>query len=112
MRPCSYCGRENEQIAAQCHECGTELQPTIIPESSVGPSFLASLRQPAHIAWLAAALIFVQASVQFGFSPYDPSLGDGNIERVEATIWFWKSFVVSIVLISLGRYLRSNGTDE
>ena len=29
MKSCSYCGRENEDTAAQCRECGTDLRPTV-----------------------------------------------------------------------------------
>lgn len=32
MIACSYCGRENEDAAAHCRECGTELRPTTVAE--------------------------------------------------------------------------------
>ena len=107
MKSCSYCGRENEEGTAQCRECGTELQPTVLPQSDAGSSIRAFLRQPAHIAWFAAAIVLFQAFIRLGLSPYDPSLGEGNVERVEAATWLWGSVGVSTVLVSLGLYLRT-----
>ena len=65
------------------------------------------MRQPAHIAWLAAVIVIFQAVIRLGLLPYDPSLSEGNVERVEAAFWLWGSVGVAIVLVSLGSYLRS-----
>lgn len=35
MKPCTYCGRENEGAAVHCIECGTNLQ--VSPSDSLGP---------------------------------------------------------------------------
>ncbi len=37
MKPCSYCGKENEETTLRCGECGTKLQPL---KSATGPSAL------------------------------------------------------------------------
>ena len=107
MRSCPYCGRDNQQSAAQCHECGTELNAPVVSQSEVGPSWRALVRQPAYLAWLAAVVVLLQAFIRLGLSPYDPRLGEGNVERVEAATWMWGSIAVAVVLASLGWYLRS-----
>lgn len=33
MKHCTYCGRENEDIAVVCTECGTDLQPSGVEDS-------------------------------------------------------------------------------
>jgi hypothetical protein len=47
MKPCSYCGRENQDEAISCRECGTEL---VAPTSTAKPA------EPDPIGWLRHAL--------------------------------------------------------
>ena len=41
MKKCAYCGRENEDDAVNCSECGTEFVQTTPPQSTPEP-------KPAH----------------------------------------------------------------
>jgi len=36
MKECAYCGRENEDAAARCRECGTEEFKTAAPAETAG----------------------------------------------------------------------------
>jgi hypothetical protein len=38
MKPCSYCGRENEDEAVFCGECGTEIKVETTPNTTRPPS--------------------------------------------------------------------------
>jgi uncharacterized membrane protein YvbJ len=107
MKTCSYCGRENEEGAEWCHECGTELRPSAASHLTFDFEIKAFLRQPAHIAWLAAGIVLVQGFVRLTLTPHDASLGDGYVERVQAAIWLWGSTGIATVLVCLGLYLRS-----
>jgi hypothetical protein len=37
MKKCSYCGRENEDNAAHCFECGTDFVQNTLPPPARGP---------------------------------------------------------------------------
>ena len=37
MKPCTYCGRENEAAATHCGECGTQFAATIAEVEPVQP---------------------------------------------------------------------------
>jgi hypothetical protein len=69
-------------------------------------------RYPARIAWTAAIIVLCQAALHVWFSPYDPQLGEGNIDRLNAAINLWVSVFVAIVLVSLGFYLRSRRKED
>ena len=107
MRACTYCGRENEESAIQCRECGTQMQPTQDLRTQPSPTLKAWLLHPAHLAWLAAGITLVQALVRLSMTPYHPSLGEGDVDRLSAAFYLWKSAAVSTALVALGLYLRS-----
>jgi len=110
MRTCSYCGRENENAAVACRECGTEITPVRISmEESTSLNLKTLLRQPANLAWIAAVLVFVQVAIRLSSTPYDSSLGEGDVDHLNAWFYFWGSVAVTTVLFSLGLYLRSKG---
>ena len=46
-----------------------------------------------------------QAVIHLGRTPYDPSLGEGNYERVEAAFYLWFSLGTGIVLLAYAHYL-------
>lgn len=107
MRVCTYCGRENEDAAIQCRECGTDMQSSQYPQIHASPKLKSLLRQPAYLAWLAAGLVFLHAFFRLVATPYDPGLGEGDVDRLDAAFYLYKSVGVATVLVALGLYLGS-----
>jgi hypothetical protein len=62
------------------------------------------LRQPAHLLWLAAVIVIGQALIRFAATPYDRSLGEGDVDHLNAAFYLWKSIGVAAVLVWLGFY--------
>lgn len=44
MKPCTYCGRENEAAATHCGECGTEFTATVAEAELVQPRDSSTLK--------------------------------------------------------------------
>lgn len=74
-------------------------------------TFKTWLWQPSTLAWLSAAIVIVQGSFRLFVTPYHPNLGDGDVERLDAAIYFWKSVGVATLLGALGLYFWSNRMD-
>jgi len=111
MKACAYCGRENDENAVQCVECGTEICPF---ESVPGPKCQSPLYRQDCILWLLALAVAVQAAVRVALTPSDPGPADGDYKRVEAAFYLWLCLAIAIVLFGYGYgyYLRSKATDE
>jgi hypothetical protein len=78
----------------------------------IAPTLRSSLRKPAFLAWIAALVVVAQAVIRISASPYDPALGEGNVEGVEAARWLWGSIGVAIVLVALGFDLRNRDAER
>lgn len=106
MKSCNYCGRQNEDSVASCTECGTSLDAQGSRESK---SVLCSL---GGCVCLVAAIVVLQGLLRLGFTPYDPSLGEGDYKRVSAALYFWLSLGVGLVLFGYGFYLIRRKSNE
>ncbi len=106
MNPCPYCGRENKDAAAHCTECGNSL---VAPATRKARSVLCS---PGGWVCLIAAIVVLQGLLRLGFTPYDPSLGEGDYKRVSAALYFWLSLGVGLVLFGYGFYLLRRRANE
>jgi hypothetical protein len=106
MKPCSYCGRNNEDSAIGCAECGTKLDA---PSNFEGKSVLYN---PGAWVCLIAAIIVLQGLIRLEFTPHDPSLGEGDYKRVSAAFYFWLSMGVGFVLLGYGLYLMRRNANE
>jgi hypothetical protein len=71
------------------------------------PTLKIWLRQPAYLAWLVAVIVLGQAMIRLSVTPYDPSLGEGDVEHLDAVFYLWKSAGVATVLAVLGFCLQS-----
>ena len=109
MKSCGYCGRENDDAAVRCTECGTEIET---PQSVPDPKHKSLLRRPSGLVWLFAFIIVLQGIIRLASTPYDPSLGEGDYKRVEAASYLWSSLGVGTILFAIGFYLRSREKDE
>ncbi len=77
MKNCAYCGRENEDAAAQCHECGTELtEPAPAAQR-------ADAGDGAGAEWLGASLRCIAATL-LALTVY--LLSFGPVSRYSATL--------------------------
>jgi len=103
MKSCGYCGRENDDAAVRCAECGTEIEP---PQSVPDPKYKSPLRRPSSLVWLVAFIVVVQGMIRLASTPYNPSLGEGDHKRVEAAFYLWLSLGVGGILFAFGFYLR------
>jgi hypothetical protein len=106
MKSCPYCGHKNEDSAISCAECGTNLDA---PSSPKAKSVLCS---PGGWVCLIAAILALQGLIRLEFTPYDPSLGEGDYKRVSAALYFWLSLGVSLVLFGYGFYLIRRKANE
>jgi len=104
MKSCGYCGRENDDAAVCCTECGTEIET---PRSVPNTKHKSLLRRPSILVWLIAFIVVVQGMIRLTSVPYDPSLGEGDYKRVEAAFYLWSSLGVGGILFAFGFYLRS-----
>ncbi len=57
MKHCTYCGRENEDHALHCGECGTEFVALVIPEFQMPQS--KKNKRPASHRWAIGILAFM-----------------------------------------------------
>jgi hypothetical protein len=88
-------------------ECGTSLDA---PDTRKGKSVLCS---PGGWVCLLAAIVVLQGLLRLEFTPYDPSLGEGDYKRVSAALYFWLSLGVGLVLLGYGFYLiRRKANDQ
>ena len=106
MRPCPYCGRQNEDSATLCTECGTSLDRQGNPK---GKSLLCS---PGGWVCLVAGIVVLQGLFRLELTPYDPALGEGDYKRVSAALYFWLSLGVGFVLFGYGFYLLRRKANE
>jgi hypothetical protein len=109
MNPCTYCGRQNADSAFRCTGCGTELGGASNGEQSATKSGLCS---PGGWVCLIAAIVVLQGWVRLGFTPHDPSLGEGDYKRVEAALYFWLSLGIGLVLFAYGVHLVRKRANE
>ena len=109
MKPCSYCGRQSADSASRCTDCGTELSGADTGQQSDTKSVL---RSPGGWVCLIAAILVLQGFVRLDFTPYDPSLGEGDYKRVEASLYFWLSLGIGLVLFAYGVHLLRKRAKE
>jgi hypothetical protein len=102
MRPCHYCGHENDDVAVHCVGCGTEIQPQ---QDVVGTNSWKYLKGPGPWVWVIAVVVVAQGIARLTLTPYDPSQGEGDYKRVEAAFYLWLSLGVGAVLFAYGCYL-------
>jgi hypothetical protein len=89
MKPCSYCGRQNDEDAVECKECGAALH-----EPSDGPSALVSIRhrilelarritkkQKRVMLCLGALLAAIAVYIASGYL-HRPQLSEAEVIRV------------------------------
>lgn len=106
MKVCSYCGRENEEKAIACRECGTEnASDTVRAPGATRIRLL--LSRPANTLGLAAAIVLFQGAIRLGLTPNDPTLGEGDVKHLEAVFWLWGSLGLSAVLAACALHLRN-----
>jgi hypothetical protein len=55
-------------------------------------------------------LVIVQAFIRLELTPYDPSLGEGDYQRVAAVFYLWLSLGIGGVLFGYGLYLIKKRT--
>ena len=107
MKPCHYCGHHNDDAALRCAECDTALS---ILESAPGSKRRNLLGTPGNWVGLLALLVIVQAFIRLELTPYDPSLGEGDYQRVAAVFYLWLSLGIGGVLFGYGLYLIKKRT--
>jgi len=123
MKTCSYCGQENEDTRATCHECGTAIRLTepppaspvvttdtdisaspLPPATSAASSFLTTIRQALFTC---AGIIFVSTAVlmisQRFFFDLQESAHGGPIGKpgIYAVGMLFAPFVILWLLVNL-----------
>jgi len=108
MRSCFYCGRQNEDSAANCMGCGTRLDAPSVTQNRKR----AVLSSPGGWVCLIAVVLVLQGVLRLEFTPHDPNLGEGDYKRVSAALHFWLSLCGGLVLLGYGFYLMRRRANE
>jgi len=99
MHTCRHCGRENQDDATLCSECGLELGPSVI-ERAVSQ---VRARSGGFFRWRAASIILIILMVIYGLtSPLNIWLGSVASQRGDAQIsrvLYWGAFWNAVVAI-------------
>ncbi len=109
MKSCFYCGRQSEDSAANCMECGTRLDASRGNQNRKRKALLSS---PGGWVCLIAVALVLQGVFRLEFTPHDTNLGEGDYKRVSAALYFWLSLGGGFVLLGYGFYLMRRRANE
>jgi hypothetical protein len=111
MKACKYCGRENEDKAPRCRECGTEFAPEEAPRQSIEP-VAAPPRLPMTRSEIAAGIVcWVTSAVGAFYGLFAimimawSMIGAGHKPSMPFTV-----FVLPVITILVGGYMLRDGS--